>query len=82
MPVYQDSWHTKEKPSKISNITFAILPFYQKKKIVKLNGDPQYFGIHYSWWNHQIRFKMFHFNIKKTPPQTPELVNLKCVTYA
>ena len=24
--------HTKEKPSKISDITFAIMPFYQKKK--------------------------------------------------
>ena len=24
--------HPKEKPSKISNTTFAILPFYQKKK--------------------------------------------------
>ena len=23
--------HTKENPSKISNITFATLPFYQKK---------------------------------------------------
>ena len=28
------------------NITFAILPIYQKKKIVKLNGHPEYFGIY------------------------------------
>ena len=28
MPVHQDS--TEEKPSKISNITFAILPFNRK----------------------------------------------------
>ena len=43
--------HTKQKPSKISNIKFSILPFYQKK-ILKLNGHPEYFGIYYSWWNH------------------------------
>ena len=24
----------------------------KKKKIVELNGHPEYFGIHYSWWNH------------------------------
>ena len=30
MPVHQDSYGTKEKPSKITNITFVILPFYQK----------------------------------------------------
>ena len=29
--------------------------------------------------NHQIHFKMVHFNIKTV---NPELVNLKCVTYA
>ena len=30
MLVHQDSYIKTEKPSKISNITFAILPFYQK----------------------------------------------------
>ena len=35
---------SKEKP-KISNITFAILPFYQKK-ILNLNGHPVYFRIY------------------------------------
>ena len=46
------------------HITFAILPFYQKK-IFKLNGHPEYFGIYYSWWNHQMCFKMVKFNFKK-----------------
>ena len=71
--------HTKEKPSKISNITFAILPSYQKKKILKLNGHSEYFGIYFSWWNHQMHLKMVHFNIKS---QNLELVILKCLTYA
>ena len=65
--------HTKEKPSKISNTTFASLPSYQKK-MFKLNGYPEYFGIYYSWWNHQMCSKMIHFNIKM---QNLELVNLK-----
>ena len=39
------STHTIEKPSKIFIITFAILPFYQEKKILKLIGHPEYFGI-------------------------------------
>ena len=61
---FECQYTTKEKPSKTSNITFAILPFYQKK-IFKLNGHPEYFGIYYSWWNHQMCFKMVEFNIKK-----------------
>ena len=69
--------HTNEKPSKNFNITFTILPFFQKK-ILKLDDHPEYFGTYYSWWNHQMRFKMIHFNIKM---QNPELANLKCVTY-
>ena len=52
--------HTKEKPSKISNITFVILPSYQKR-IFKLNGHPEYFGIYFSCWNHQMCFNMVHF---------------------
>ena len=65
--------HTKKKPSKISNITFAILPFNQEK-MLKLNGRPEYFGIYYSWWNHQMRCKRVHFSIKT---QNIEVVNLK-----
>ena len=33
--------HTKERLSRISNIAFVILPFYQKK-ILKLNGHPEF----------------------------------------
>ena len=40
--------HTKEKPPKISNIAFAILPFFISEEILKLNGHPEYFGICYS----------------------------------
>ena len=40
---------TKEKLSKISNITFVILPFYQK--IYSSWIAILYFGIYYSWWN-------------------------------
>ena len=39
--------HTKEIPSKISNITFAIFAFFLEKKILK-PGRPEHFGI-YSW---------------------------------
>ena len=35
--------HTKETPSKIINITFPILPFYQKKYS---NCHPEYFWIY------------------------------------
>ena len=52
----------KPKRYSISNITFAILPFYQKNtqtewsshryKHVYLIGHPKYFRIYYSWWNH------------------------------
>ena len=79
MPIHQDS--TKEQSPKFFNITFAILPSYQKK-MFKLNGHPEYFGIYYSWWNYQIIqmcFKMAHFNIKT---QNLELVILKWITYA
>ena len=43
-------------------------------KILKLKGHLEYIGIYFSWWNHQMHFKMFDFNMK--------LVNLKCVMYA
>ena len=29
-------------------------------KMLQLNCHPEYFGIYFSWWNHQIRFKMVH----------------------
>ena len=49
-------------------------PFYflSEKKILKLNGHPEYFGVYYSWWNHEMRFKMVHFNLKT---QNLELCN-------
>ena len=39
--------HTEEKPSQISCITFAILPFFLRKRLLKLNGHPEYFGTYY-----------------------------------
>ena len=41
--------HTKEKPSKISKITFAIFLFI-RKKVLKLNGQPEYFRILLLWY--------------------------------
>ena len=71
--------HTKEKPSKASTITFTILPFaFLSEKILKLNGHSEYYGIYYSWWNHQMCSKMVHFNIT----QNLELVYRKHITYA
>ena len=54
--------HTEEKPSKISNIKFAILPYSYKNTSTKLPSE--YFGVYFSWWNHQMRSKMVHFNTK------------------
>ena len=54
-------FNTKEKLSKISNITFVILPFFLLK-VLKLNCHPEYFGDYFSWWNHQMHFKMVHSN--------------------
>ena len=61
--------HTKEKPSKISNITFAIQVclFIKKKKKKKKNWMAilsTVFGTYYFWWNHQMRFKMVHCSLK------------------
>ena len=50
----------KETPSNISDITFTILPFYQKK--IPVNCQPESFRICYSWFNHQIHFIMVHSN--------------------
>ena len=58
--------HSKEKPSKISTITFAILPFYQKKKTLTLNVDQEYSEISLSWWKHQMHLKMVHSHPKIT----------------
>ena len=62
--------HTKEKPLKFLTLHLPFCLFI-------LNVHPEYFGIYCSWWNHQMHFKMVHFNIKT---QNLELVNLKCVT--
>ena len=69
--------HTKEKLFKISNITFAILHFHQKN--TQTEWHPEYFETYYSWRNHQMCFRMVHFNVKM---QNLEFVNLQCVTYA
>ena len=67
MTVHQISYKKRGgEPPKISNITFAILPFYQKKLIIP-NGHSENFGVYYSWWNHQLRLKIVNFFIKKTP---------------
>ena len=47
LPTYVQT-HTKKKASKISNTAFPILSFYQKKKILKLNGHPLYFENYYA----------------------------------
>ena len=71
--------HTKEKPSKKSNITFAILPFYQKKILkMKLNGHPLLSLMKPS----DVLQNGFNINKKKKKMQNLELVNIKCVTYA
>ena len=38
----------------------------------------EYYRIYFFWWNHQTRFKLVHFSLKK--PQNLELVNPKYVT--
>ena len=53
---------TEEISSKISNITFAILPFSCKNTLIVL--APLYFGVYFSWRNHHMRFKMVHSNTK------------------
>ena len=42
------------------------------------NCHPDYFGIYFSWWYHQIHFKMVHSNAKM---QNLQFINLKCVAY-
>ena len=61
-PVRQDSSCLRDTICNfnITNRHFAFL----SDKILKLNGYPEYFGILYSWWNHQMRFRMVHFNIE------------------
>ena len=76
--------HTKEIPSKMSNITFAILPSYHKKKKKKKKKKKRISNQMASlstvksttFDEHQMRFKMLHFNTKT---QNLKLVNFKCV---
>ena len=49
--------HTEEIPSKLFNVTFAIFPFSHKSTLLKCH--PEYFGVYFSWWTHQMRFKRF-----------------------
>ena len=50
------------KMSKISNNTFAILPFSHQDTLTKLSS--WVLGVYFSWWNHRMRFEMFHSNTK------------------
>ena len=33
-------------------------------QILLLNCHPEYFGVYFSWWNHQMCFRMVHSNTK------------------
>ena len=57
IPVHQTSYH--KKTFKISNITFAILPFF----LIMIH-HLEYFGVYFFWWNHQMPFKMFQSHKK------------------
>ena len=48
--------------SKISNITFAFLPFSPKNDLTKLPS--WYLSVYFCWWNHQIHIKKVHSNTK------------------
>ena len=43
--------------------------------IRSFNYHPEYFGVHFSWWNHQR-----HFKIRPQRTQNLEFINLNCVT--
>ena len=45
--------HYEEKMSNISNITFVILHFSDQDS---LKCHSEYFGIYFSWWNHETHF--------------------------
>ena len=42
---------------------FCMRLLIGKKNLNVCYGRPDYFGLYYSWWNHQIHFKVVHFNI-------------------
>ena len=68
--------HTEEKPSKIYNITFAILTFYQKKKswmIILSTMESIYL-------DESIKCASRWFILAQRT-QNLEFVSLKCVTY-
>ena len=56
--------HTNEKPCKSSNITFAILPFYQEKFQTEWPPDSWVLWNLQLTMNRQMHFNMVHFNIK------------------
>ena len=69
IPVHQNTYRRKNRLKFLT----SHLPFcFSLIKIIKLFCHPGFFGIYFSWWNHQMRFKM----------QNPEFVNLMCVTYS
>ena len=51
--------------------------FYQKK-YSKVNGSLRNFGTYYSWWNHQMDFKMFVLQNAKSKSWW---ISRACVTY-
>ena len=67
--------YSKEKLSKISNITFTDLPFSHWNTLTAILST--YFGDYFFWWNHQMGIKMVHFNQNNAK----STFNLKCVTY-
>ena len=70
----------KKTRLKMSNITFDILPF----SIVIFNFHPEYFGVYFSWWNHQMRFKIVHSNTKneKSRVRQSQVYELRTTNYS
>ena len=52
--------HSKEKNVEVSKVTFDMLHFLNQN-LYKLQCHPEDFTIYFSWWNHQIRFKLRWF---------------------
>ena len=72
MPVYKNSFQRRKVM--FSNITFAIF----RIKMLWTKLPPWVLWNLFSWWNHQIYFKMVYFSKWM---QNLEIVNFKCVTY-
>ena len=85
MPINQSS-NQRETVQSFQHYTphFTLLSKKRKKKADCI--DSEYFGIYYSWWNHQMCFnhiKSYHINFTNDwfwhkIPQKLRLVNFKC----